>query len=97
MAVFLGENLFNEKELQGRDGLVPRSGLPDAQFLMDCRIFIWVSNSCLKCLNLFVSEAFKLSANTNSGFGISAYFYSYFYLSSILIFHTRAELIVLSA
>lgn len=40
IAVFLGENLFNEKELQGRDGLVPRSVLPDAQFLMDCRIFI---------------------------------------------------------
>lgn len=59
----LGQNLFNEKELHGRDGSVPRSGLPEAW------VFRWTVQFCsgfdvlfyihLKCFGLFVSEAFK--------------------------------------
>ncbi len=43
LAVFpWGQNLFNEKKLQASDGLVPRSGKPDAQFLTDGPIFLRV-------------------------------------------------------
>lgn len=68
-----GQHLFNEKELQGGDGSVPRSGLPDAQF------FDGLSNfppglMCLfysqKCSGPFVSEGLLSS---NSEFGISTY------------------------
>lgn len=38
-------DLFNERELRVRDGLVPRRTLPDVQFLTDCRVlseFDWL-------------------------------------------------------